>query len=471
MTRSSELTKKTLIITIGRVSTQFITFLLLPVYTALLSTEEYGTVDIITTLVQLLIPMTSLMIDQSVFRYLLSSEDNKQRKKTISSAFFVLLILSLVTVLVYLIVSFFFSNLYKIWVVLILLVTSYSNLFLQIARGLNRTGDYALGSFICSASTIGLNVLCIAFLQMGAVGMLIATFVGNFICCVFIFFRLRIFKFISIKYIDKYLALNELKYSVPLVPNQLSLWVMNSSDRIIVTISLGAAANGILAVSHKFPSIYLTFFNIFLLAWHETGTIHYFDEDRDEFFSDMLEKVIAIFSTLCLGLIVVLPLVFNWFVNSSYHEAYYNIPIYLIASLFNVVIGLLGVVYVATKKTVEIAKTTIIAALINIVVNIVLVKNIGLYAASISTFIGYLVTMIFRIVDAKKYLKIKYKIKQYIMIVLAFAVSTIIYYLENKIVTLIFFPIFIVSVIWFNRLTLKEIITFVNKKNRKLGRD
>ena len=81
MSRIKDLTKNTLIITIGRISTQFITFLLLPLYTSLLSTEEYGTVDLITTLVQLIIPITSLMIDQGVFRYLLNCKDEKSIKK------------------------------------------------------------------------------------------------------------------------------------------------------------------------------------------------------------------------------------------------------------------------------------------------------------------------------------------------------------------------------------------------------
>ena len=103
-------------------------------------------------------------------------------------------------------------------------------------------------------------------------------------------------------------------------------------------------------------SNFYDFFNIFQLAWHETGAIHYFDEDRDEFFSQTIEKIITIFSTFCIGIIVCLPIVFNWFVNSAYNEAYLNIPIYLMASLFNVIVGLLGVVYVATKKQLKLQK-------------------------------------------------------------------------------------------------------------------
>ena len=464
MSRTGELAKNTFIITVGRISTQFITFLLLPLYTSLLSTEEYGAVDLITTLVQLFIPIISLMIDQGVFRYLLTCDNHKERSAAISTAFFLLTALNASFLILYAIVGPFINANYKIWVILILMATAYSNLFLQIARGLKRTRDYALGSFACSASTIILNVLCIAFIRMGAVGMLIATFSGNVICCLLLFIKMGIFKYLSIHTINRQLAIDELKYSAPLVPNQLSLWVMNSSDRLIVSFILGTAANGILAVSHKFPSIFMTFFNIFQLAWHETGTIHYFDEDRNEFFSGMLEKIITIFSTLCMGLIVVLPLVFNWFVNTAYNEAYYNIPIYLVASLFNIVIGLLGVVYVATKRTFEIAKTTLLAAAINILVHFALINSVGLYAASVSTFVGYLVTMIYRIIDTKKYLKVKYNIKQYIVIALGLAVCSVIYYVNNKIVSIVFLPIFIIISFKINKGILIEAWRFARLK-------
>ena len=330
---------------------------------------------------------------------------------------------------------------------------------MQISRGLKKTFDYALGSFICSLITITLNVLCIAFIKMSAVGMLLATFIGNVVCCIYLFFKLEINKYLSLSSVNKKTLLNELKYSIPLIPNQLSLWVMNSSDRLIVSFILGTAANGILAVSHKFPAIFMTFFNIFQLAWHETGTVHFFDKDRDDFFSKTIEEIMLLFSTLCMCIIIVLPIVFNLFVNSSYNEAYYNIPIYLIASLLNVMVGLLGVVYVATKKTFEIAKTTIIAALINIIVNIILIKYIGLYAASISTFMGYFITMIYRIIDTKKYLNIKYSLYKYVKIIVGILFSTIIYYINNKLISIITLPFFICIALWVN----KDYIVLIKK--------
>ena len=464
MSRSKELAKNTLLITVGRISTQFVSFLLLPLYTSLLSKGEYGTVDFITTLVQLFVPIMSLMIDQGVFRFLLNCESENEKRKVITNSIIILSLTSIITVLIYGVIRIIRVDDYMLWLLLILIVTAFNNLFLQISRGLKDTGDYALGSFICSTSTIVLNVLCIAYLKMGPIGMLFATFTGNLICSLFLFCKLKIFKYIHRSSYNFGNAKEILEYSLPLVPNQLSIWVMNSSDRLIVTVILGTAANGILAVTHKFPSIFIMLFNIFLLAWHETGTVHFYDDDKDMFFSEMINKIIVAFATLCAGAIVVLPIVFNWFINPAYNEAYYNIPVYLVATLFNVVIGLLGVVYVATKRTGEIAKTTILSAIINIGVHIGLIKTIGLYAASISTFIGYFIAMIYRIRNVKKYLNIKYDFRKIIIISIVLVVSCYTYYINNMNLSLVLMPVFLIIAVLINKTMLNGVISLVEDK-------
>ena len=86
MVREKELVKNTIIITIGKVCTQLITFLLLPLYTGILSIEEYGTVDLLNTLVSLLLPIVTLQIDQGLFRELIEVRDNEEQKKKIISS-------------------------------------------------------------------------------------------------------------------------------------------------------------------------------------------------------------------------------------------------------------------------------------------------------------------------------------------------------------------------------------------------
>ena len=83
MSREKQLAKNTLIITIGKICTQLITFFLLPLYTGILSTEEYGIVDLLNTLVSLLLPIVTFQVEQAMFRELIEVRANENKKKEI----------------------------------------------------------------------------------------------------------------------------------------------------------------------------------------------------------------------------------------------------------------------------------------------------------------------------------------------------------------------------------------------------
>ncbi|HBA37533.1 MAG TPA: hypothetical protein DCY94_02295, partial [Firmicutes bacterium] len=82
----------------------------------------------------------------------------------------------------------------------------------------------------------------------------------------------------------------------------------------------------------------------------------------------------------------------------------------VIASLLNVVVGLISAIYVAKKNTKSIANTSIISTLINIAVHVILIKSIGLYAAAVSTLVSFLTMSLYRLYDIrKKYFKVKFR--------------------------------------------------------------
>ena len=83
--REKSLIKNTIIITIGTVCTKLITFLLLPLYTHILSASEYGMVDLFNTIISFLLPIVSLQIEQAVFRNLLEVRDKAEQQKVIIS--------------------------------------------------------------------------------------------------------------------------------------------------------------------------------------------------------------------------------------------------------------------------------------------------------------------------------------------------------------------------------------------------
>lgn len=84
MSRSKELIFNTTIIGIGRKSTQLVSFFLLPIYTSILTTEEYGTYDLFVTISTFLIPVITLLMEESMFRFLIDCKNDNEKKGIIS---------------------------------------------------------------------------------------------------------------------------------------------------------------------------------------------------------------------------------------------------------------------------------------------------------------------------------------------------------------------------------------------------
>lgn len=468
MNKSEELVKNTIIISVGKLFTQFLSFVLLPLYTTVLTTEEYGIVDLISTYVQLLLPFVLLQIDQALLRFVIEDRASSEKNSIKISS---VIIFWLIQILVYAIILSIANRFLKInfWLYLsvTVVVTSLSSIFLQIARGLGDNISYSLASFFCGASTVILNVVFLTIFQLRTEGMLLSVIIGNITTILYLFFKLRIWKYISVRFFDY----NELKkmllYSLPLVPNALIWWIINASDRIIVSNALGASANGILAIAHKFPTLITTFYNFFHLSWTESAALHLKEKDKDEFFSSVFDTVLRLFSSVSIGLIAVMPLLFPVFINNSYSEAYYQIPIYTCASLFNIIVGLYSVIYISEKKTNEIAKTSFCSGIINILVNLLLINEIGLYAASISSAVAFGIMALYRAHDVKKYINQRINIKLITQIIIMFLLAGISYYLENTIISIGFFIVALINAIVINKdLIIKCISKVRGVKNR-----
>ena len=432
MSKKKELAKNTIIIFAGKVCTQLISFLLLPLYTSYLLTEEYGFVDLVTTYVTLIVPIITLELEMSVFRYLVDSRKKKEdTKKVFSNNFIILLTSLLIFIIGYLIVTCFWKFDYQFLILIDIVICTFSGNFLQIARGMGRTLDYAISCIITGVSTILLNILLIVVFRLGAFGMITSIATANGLGALYLFIRLKMWKYIDFRKKDKKLIKEMYQYSIPLVPNGISWWIVNVSDRTIITAVLGAAANGIYAVSNKFPTILSSLLGIFNLSWSESAALHIDSPDRDEFFSDISNTVTKLFTCLGVGMIACMPFVFPLLVNKSYDDAFYYIPILVLGAVFNVVICLYSAVYIAKKMTKQVAMTSIIGAVINIIVNVLLIRFVGLYAAAISTAVAYFVMMVYRHIDLKKYINITYEKGLLVKTILIFTFAIIIYYQRN----------------------------------------
>lgn len=435
MSRKKDLAKNTVILTFGRICTQFVSFLLLPLYTAILEPEVYGIADLFNSYIYLIIPLVSLMLDQGLFRFLLECREDEKRKKTLLST---VLLINCVEIIIYLLIYMFIQRYigsqYKIFLLIDVAINIFLNTFLQFARGVGKNGVYAISSFLSASMTVVSNVVTLVFLRMGAWGLFISTVAGRSIALIVTLILLKIWKYFSVKDFSKDEAKLLMNYSLPFIPNQLSWWIISVSDRTIISWFLNVAANGLYSVANKFSSIYITFYNIFNLSWTESVSLHINDKDSEEFLENTINTMFKLFYSVCIGIIAYMPLVFPLLINEQYNRAYEQIPILMLAVLFQVIVGLYSVIYVALKKSTEIAKTSFWAAVINIGVDVVLIKFIGLYAASISTLVAYTTMSVYRYFHIKKYVNVPlHKKSVYLLMTIIVCLS---YYYNNIIMNI-----------------------------------
>ena len=432
MNKKKQLAKNTIIIFLGRVCTQLISYFLLPLFTTYLTKKEYGTVDLIQSYVTLLVPVITLELEMSIFRYLIDSRGKeKDTKKLMSNNFFVLGVSLSIFSILYIIISSFITIPFR-WVVLAdIIVCVLSGNFLQVARGFGRTVDFSISCILTGITTIISNIVTICVFKLGAEGMIISMALANFVCSLYLFIRLKLKDYIDFKLVDKKLIKSMNKYSIPLIPNGVSWWIVNISDRSIIAFVLGTAANGIYAASNKFPTIISSLTGVFNLSWSESAALHINSKDRDEFFSDITNTVLKLFTAMGVGMIACMPFVFPIFIKSKFAAAYNYIPFLVLGTVFNVALCLYSQIYIAKKLSKQVASTTVLGAVINIVLNILFIKKFGLYAASLSTAISYFVMMVYRHFDLKKYVNIKIEKGLIIKTILIFIFEIILYYQTN----------------------------------------
>lgn len=465
MSREKNLAKNTIIITIGKICTQLITFFLLPLYTGILSTDEYGTVDLLNTLVSLLLPIVTFQVEQAIFRELIEVRDDKiAESKIISSGVITVFFQCIIYLIIFSLISPFINNNYKFFLATNVVTYIFLSLFQQIARGFGDNKKYAIGSFISALFTIIFNILFLVVIKLGAYGMLLGTMSGQLIASLYLFISLKLYKYIRVSEYKKDIIKKLWKYSIPLIPNAISWWIFNASDRVIATTFLGVDQNGILAASLKFSSVFITFYNIFNMSWTESISVAINDKDVDNYFNKMFNIILNLFTAMAVGMIACMPFVFPIMINEKFGSGYGLVPISIIASLFNVVVGLLSVIYVAKKNTKAIANTSIVSAIINIVVHLSLIKFVGLYAAVISTFASFFIMSIYRLIDInKKYFKIKINKSLIVKTIIALIIVIPLYYINNLYLNIISLIVAIMFACNINKKSIDIIISFMKK--------
>lgn len=474
MNQKKQLLKNTAIIAIGKLSTQIVSFLLLPLYTAKLSTEEFGTYDFFVTLSVFLLPIITLLMEESMFRFLIDADDLKSKKRTITAT----IVYTAVGTVIFTILAAIIMGIIHYEYVVIFIIFIISNILLglsnALSRGMGKVNLYSLSNFILGVITIILNILFIVTFKLGVNGLLWSNIIANTATAVIMFYKLHLPQFVSKKDFSRETLGKMIRYSAPLVPNNLSWVIISLSDRLMLTQMMGADANGIYAVANKFPNIVYTCYGFFSTAWKESAARILKEENKSQYYNSIYKDVKFFLKAIVLGLIAIMPLAFPLLVNKSYNDAYKYIPILIISIYYTNMSNFYGGIFTAYKNTKIMGSTTAVAAVINIVINIIFIPKFGIYAATFSTLISNIVVYFYRRYKIMDYIKLKEKFNYVFWILLVITLIT--YYKNNMILNIIVFLLVVAYCIFTNKNFImrvsKPVISKVKsftKRNKKLN--
>lgn len=409
MDRYKYLIMNTIIFALSNVLVKLLSFVMLPLYTGVLSTADYGTVELINVTITLLIPIFTLSISQAVIRFTFIEDVSKST--ILTNGLLITFIGAIVMIVTYPIFKIFDAVIleYYPYVMLIFVTTVVEQLFFNFAKGIENVKVCAMNSVVSVVVSIIANIVLLLVFKMGIDGYLISIVASECICCAYIFFRAGLRKYINIKSLDIKILNEMLTYSIPFIFTSIAWWVNAVSDRYVIVYLVGIASNGLYSVAGKLPSITSLVTSVFNQAWQISGIKEYEDSSYEEFFSKiygMYNVVMVIISSI---LILISPFLAKFLFKGQFYIAWKFTPFLLIGTIFSGLSGVIATVFFAIKKTKILMISTISGAIINLILNFLLVGVIGVQGAAIATMISFIIVWFVRYINSKKYITIKIK--------------------------------------------------------------
>lgn len=385
--KTNYLLKNTGILTVSNFASKILVFLLVPLYTSVLSTREYGIYDLSVSTATLLYPILTLNIVDAVMRF---SMDKKYSKKSIASIGITYIAISCLIfgiVIILLEQLNIFPQIKGLGILIFLYYASYAfyQYMVQLAKGLEYVKYMGLGGVISTIVTLGTNILFLLVFKWGLKGFFLANILAQVSSSVYLAIKIKIWKYIQYSSMNKLLNKEMTIYCIPLIATTLGWWVNSTSDRYVVTFICGIAANGLLSVSYKIPQIINTLQGIFIQAWQISAIKEYGEEDTASFYGKTFSLVNILMCIACSWLIILTRPLASVLYANDFYQAWQYTPFLLIASVFNSASGMLGPILAAKKDSKAMMWSAVIGALTNIIMNIGLVYLIGIQGATIAT--------------------------------------------------------------------------------------
>ena len=394
----------TIIFAIGNLGSKIILFFMVPLYTHFLSKEEYGTSDLIFTVAQLVVPFVSLVIFDALLRFGLAKSADKQT--VLKNSFIVVFFGGIVTIMVTPLCTFYAPLTEWRWYLCsYVILTMICNVELNYLKVIGKNRAFAAISVLHTVVLATSNVILLAVMHLGIRGYLLAAIFGSITTAVLATIHGDVIPALYTGKYDKELLVKMTMYSSPLILNNVSWWVIQSSDKIMIEAMVDAGALGLYTAATKIPSLINVIISIFSQAWGISSVYEYESTNDNSFYSDVFIAYSAIGFGAAIGINTIVKPFMTHYVSSAFIESWRYVPLLLASASFSAIASYYGSLYGALKKSVNNMRSTLVAAIINIIVNYIFIIKLGTWGAIIGTITAYIVLALYRMIDVLRYIK------------------------------------------------------------------
>ncbi|NQV16762.1 oligosaccharide flippase family protein [bacterium] len=461
-TSIKQLSKHTLVYGVGNILNRGLTFLLLPFYTNLISTSDYGIYSLIYSFIALTNVFFIHGMDTAFMRFFIPEKDESIRKQilnTVYTSIFVSTILLSAGIYVFLpyfsveALSIPSSSVMLLYLTFIILFDALAFLPIVYYRAVNKPVNYVLIVFVEVLINLSLNIYFVAYQKMGLSGILLSNVISS--SAKFLMSSPVLLSQFRFRW-DRQIWKNILKYGLPTVPAVFFLILISVSDRFLLKYFLGAEAVGLYASGYKIGVIMALLITAFRFAWQPFYLSKGEDPDAPYIFARIFTLFVAITGFIFLGVALVLvellkmPYGDFYIIARDFHEGLRVVPYILLGNmLFGLSQHFIVGAYIK-KKTIYIPLFTGVGFLVNLSSNILFlaVFKFGFLAAGYALVLTYIVQGLVIYFSVRRFYVVPYDFwkmaKNFLIIALLFFIPNLFSVTSlwlNTVLVLIYFPL------------------------------
>lgn len=430
---------------VGHIVSRSINFLLLPLYTNILSRDDYGVVGVMFTYIAIAMILYTYGLDGAFFRFYIIEEDKQNRKRIFSTAFFTLVTTTIVSsgILFFsaeAIAQTVFSDTVKQLAIDlpylirlasgILFFDSMTFLPFLLLRAEGRPGSFVFFKLFNVLINTGSNIILLGVLNFGVEGIFIANFIAS--VATFLLLTLNTIKHVGFTFSNSTLK-ELLAFGVFYIPSNFAFVIMDTIDRPLLERLAGIEATGLYNAGVKLGMFMSLFVAAFRFAWSPFFLSSSKAENAKATFSRVFTYVLfacfAVFLLLSFFIdnIVKFKILGHSLIGEEYWESTVVVPVIMLAYIFYAAYSNFLVGIYLEKKTKYLAYITLVGMFGNLIANYTLIPQLGIMGAAWARFVAYLIMAVALYVVAQRLYFIRYEwprvIKLCIVVTIIFALG------------------------------------------------